>query len=366
MQKIILTAAAALGLLTLFGAAAAQNGPAGVGVESVEMRSFTETVPVFAEVVTARNGTIAARVAGTVAEIHVLEGADVSEGALLASLDTELAEIELRQAEARLAEIKAGIAVATARRDRLRANFERIESLRGTSFSEGTFEEAQADLLQARGQMAEAEARVLSAEADLAEARYRLARAEIRAPFSGTVLEVVTNPGEYIASGAAVVRMLDTGTLEVEASVPSRYVSAITEGAPVTAETQGGSTLELMVRALLPLEDQATRTRPVRFVSRNGALKGAAVGEAITVNIPAGETRDVISVPKDALVQGGQGWMVFVDEDGAAQPRPVQIGAAVGGWFEVISGLTTGDRVVVRGNERLRPGQPIAARPVGE
>ena len=296
----------------------------------------------------------------------MLEGADVEEGALLATLDTELAEIELRQAEARLAEVKAGIAVAEARRDRLEANFARIESLRGTSVAEGTFEEAQAEFFQARGLMAEAEARVLSAEADIAEARYRLERAEIRAPFSGTVLDVVTNPGEYIASGAPIVQLLDTSTLEVEASVPSRYVGSVAEGAAVTAETQGGAALALMVRALLPLEDPATRTRPVRFVSENGELKGAAVGESITVNIPAGDERQVLAVPKDALVQGARGWMVFIDEDGTAQPRPVEIGAAVGRWFEVVSGLAEGDLVVVRGNERLRPGQPIEARPVGE
>ena len=51
--------------------------------------------------------------------------------------------------------------------------------------------------------------------------------------------------------------------------------------------------------------------------------------------------------------------MVFVNADGTAQPRPVDIGAAMAGGFEVLSGLTPGDQVVVRGNERLRPGQSI-------
>jgi hypothetical protein len=59
-------------------------------------------------------------------------------------------------------------------------------------------------------------------------------------------------------------------------------------------------------------------------------------------------------------VQSRGGWSVFVNEDGTAAPRSVEIGAAVGGGFEVVSGLQAGAVVVTRGNERLRPGQPIA------
>jgi multidrug efflux pump subunit AcrA (membrane-fusion protein) len=63
---------------------------------------------------------------------------------------------------------------------------------------------------------------------------------------------------------------------------------------------------------------------------------------------------------KDALVQARGGWTVFVAEDGKAQPRAVNIGVALGDQYEVLSGLAPGDQVVVRGNERLRPGQDIA------
>ena len=71
-------------------------------------------------------------------------------------------------------------------------------------------------------------------------------------------------------------------------------------------------------------------------------------------------------VPKDALVQAQGGWSVFVNAEGKAQPRTVEIGAALEGGFAVLSGLSAGDEVVVRGNDRLRPGQDIApsgARP---
>ncbi len=346
--------------------ALAQGRPAAVGVETVDFRTIAETVPLFAEVVTSREGTVASRIAGTVETVHVLEGVAVSEGEILAELDTELLEILARQSEAGLAEARAGIATAEARVDRATKALARIEGLRGTtSFSSSRFDEAQSDFFEAEGQLAEAEARVKTAEANAAEARYELQRALIRAPFTGIVLEVNVNPGEFISAGSAVVSLLDTTSFEIEASVPSKYIRVLEPGLAVDGVTEAGEDLALTVRALLPVEETATRTRPVRFASNQlTGLKTIAIGQSITVSIPISEPRDVLSVPKDALVQARGGWMVFTAQDGQAQPRTVQIGVALGDRFEVLGGLAEGDVVVTRGNERLRPGQPIA--PMGD
>ena len=350
------------------GQALAQGRPASVGVEAVQMQSIAETVPLFAEVVTAREGTIASRIAGTVQEVRVLEGAEVAQGDVLVMLDTELLEILLRQAEARISEARAGIETATARVDRATKTLNRVEGLRNTtSFSVSRFDEAQTGYFEALGLMAEAEARVKSAEAALAEAEYQLERASIKAPYAGIVLDVNTNPGEFIGSGAPVVSLLDTQSIEVEASVPSRYIGVLEPGLEVTATTEVGDPVEMAVRVLLPVEDQSTRTRPVRFTSPQLLeFERLAIGQSITVQIPISAPRDVLSVPKDALVQARGGWTVFVAEDGKAQPRQVTIGVALGDRFEVLAGLTEGDIVVTRGNERLRPAQDIAPMPGGE
>lgn len=340
----------------------AQGRPASVGVETVEFQSISETVPLFAEVVTSREGTVASRIAGTVHKVHVLEGVSVEAGEVLAELDTELLTIHDRQAEALLAEARAGITTAESRVDRATKALARIEGLRDTtSFSTSRFDEAQSDFFEAQGQLAEADARVKTAEANEAETRYQLERALIRAPFSGIVLEVDINPGEYISSGAPVVSLLDTQSFEIEASVPSRYIRVLGAGLHVSGVTEVGEELDLAVRALLPVEDASTRTRPVRFSSPDLiGLNTIAIGQSITVSIPISSPRDVLAVPKDALVQASGGWMVFVAQEGVAQPRIIQIGVALGDRFEVLSGLDAGDVVVTRGNERLRPGQEIA------
>ena len=79
---------------------------------------------------------------------------------------------------------------------------------------------------------------------------------------------------------------------------------------------------------------------------------------------PIGPARQVLSVHKDAVIKRQGQDIVFVVAGEGVEARPVHLGVAVGGRFEVLNGLSQGDRVVVRGNERLRPGAKV--RVVGE
>ena len=341
---------------------AAQGRPTTVSVQPVEMRLLSETVPVFATVTTARDGAVASRVAGTVDVVHVLEGARVTAGEPLLELDDELLRIQLAQSEAELAVAQASISTSEVRLDRAVTTFSRIEALReSATFSQGRFDDAQSIVFEAQSQLAEAQARVKSVEARMAEARYQLERSTVAAPFSGVVIDVTVIPGQFISAGTSVVRMLDTTAFEVEASVPARYVQFLEPGQTMSASTENDEEMALDLRAILPLEDPSTRTRTVLFGAPGlGQLTTAAVGQSITVQIPVGEPRMLLSVPKDALVQARGGWTVFVAQEGQAQPRGVSLGLPVGDRYEVLSGLQEGDLVVVRGNERLRPGQAIA------
>ncbi len=344
-------------------AAFAQGRAAGVGVQVVEERTLSETVPVFAEVITARDGAVAGRVAGTVERLAVRVGDTVQTGDLLVELNRDLLEIRVSQSRAQIAETQAGSATAQARLTRSELVFDRIKALRETStFSQGRFDDVQADVLEARSQLAEARAREKSAEVRLEEAQYQLDRSEIRAPFSGVVLETSTIPGAFIQAGTPVVRMIDTSAFEVRANVPSRYAPFLRAGASMKARTDTDAEVTLVVRTVLPVEDTSTRTRSVLLTSATDtAASLVAVGQSLTVNFPVSEPRSVLSVPKDALVQARGGWTVFVASEDQAQLRNIALGAPLGDRYEVLDGLQAGDQVVVRGNERLRPGQAISA-----
>ena len=347
-------------MLGLPALATAQGRPAGVTTAIVTTSNMAETVSVFGEVVAGRESAVAARVGGVAQDVPIRIGDLVEEGDVLARLDTELLEIELAQAEAQIAIAQAGISVSEARLDRAEKAFRRAETLRQNStIAEAQLEERASDFAEARGAQQEALARIQASRNALEQARYRLDNAVVRAPFDAVVLDVATEVGQFITAGSQVATLIDTSALEIEANVPARYVSALRKDQPVTATTDIGDTVTLTLRAILPTEFAATRTRPVRFELQDTEAT-IAVGQTVTLVVPVSAPREVLVVPKDALVQAQGGWSVFVHEDGKAMPRTIEIGAALNNSFEVLSGLNEGDEVVVRGNERLRPGQDIA------
>lgn len=347
-------------MLGLPALAMAQGRPAGVTTAIVTTSNMAETVSVFGEVVAGRESAVAARVGGVAQDVPIRIGDLVEEGDVLARLDTELLEIELAQAEAQIAIAQAGISVSEARLDRAEKAFRRAETLRQNStIAEAQLEERASDFAEARGAQQEALARIQASRNALEQARYRLDNAVVRAPFDAVVLDVATEVGQFITAGSQVATLIDASALEIEANVPARYVSALRKDQPVTATTDIGDTVTLTLRAILPTEFAATRTRPVRFELQDTEAT-IAVGQTVTLDVPVSAPREVLVVPKDALVQAQGGWSVFVHEDGKAMPRTIEIGAALNSSFEVLSGLNEGDEVVVRGNERLRPGQDIA------
>jgi RND family efflux transporter MFP subunit len=202
------------------------------------------------------------------------------------------------------------------------------------------------------------------AEKAIERAQYDLDNSVVLAPFSGVVLEVEAEAGEYAATGTVVATLLDLSSLEVLANLPAKFVGALSPGKSVSAQTDTSDILDLTLRTILPTEFSNTRTRPALF-GFSATDASLAVGQPITLAIPMGDTRDVVVVPKDALVSSRGGWTAFVNQDGTASPRTVEIGEAIGESFEVISGLNVGDEVVVRGNERLRPGQAILVAGAG-
>ena len=107
-------------------------------------------------------------------------------------------------------------------------------------------------------------------------------------------------------------------------------------------------------------ENTRTRTRPVRFIPDfDGVSETLADGQSVSLILPIGSPREIVSVHKDAIIRGVDGAAVCVGADGVAERRLVRLGEAVGSRFEVLEGIEPGDLVVVRGNERLRPGQAV-------
>jgi multidrug efflux pump subunit AcrA (membrane-fusion protein) len=127
------------------------------------------------------------------------------------------------------------------------------------------------------------------------------------------------------------------------------------------------------VARIVPQADLLSRSFPVQIALANVVVDGAPVlrgGMLARAWLPVGRAESVKVVPKDALVLGGAVPLIFVVDSRAAatgtvRAVPVELGAAVGGSVEVRSDVAPGSLVVVRGNERLRPGMPVAFEPPG-
>ena len=353
--------ATALILVSVAPPAFAQGrGASPVGVDEVRSQVTRHTVPVIGRLVARRYGVVAARTHGAVGKMFVDVGDRVEKNQALASLVMDRVGPELRLREAEVAEAEATVASKEAQLALLRQELGRLEGLRrSAAFSQARFQDKRQQVVQAQSEIVEAEAKVSRALANLELAQRAHRDATIRAPYGGVVTQRHTEMGSYLGAGQPVVSLIDDRSLEIAADVPAERLGGLTPGAVVAFDLVGVGALAATVRALVPEENALTRTRWVRFTPRLGGVANLAVNQSLTLHIPAGSAREVVSVHKDAVLNRKGKSLVFVVEGDAAQIRPVRLGAPVGGRFEVLEGLVPGDIVVVRGNERLRPGQLV-------
>lgn len=352
-------------LIGMAGAADAQRGGGATQVVADEVRSspLEQTVPVIGRLVASQTGVVASRTKGPVAELRVDVGDRVDKGSVIAVLARErlLAERQLRAAE--VAEEKAAVGTATAQHGFVLQVLNRLGSLsKSAAFSQARFDDKAQELIKAKSAIAEADASLQRARVNLRLAEIELGDAQIRAPYAGVVTRRHTEVGSHLGVGNPVVTLLDDLNLEIEADVPATRVGGLAAGTLVSFQIDNEKPLPAAVRAVVPAENPLTRTRTVRFTPEFNGRGNLAENQSVTLLLPIGKARNVVTVHKDAVVVRKGRNVVFVIEDGKAEMRTVSLGEGIGGRFEVLDGLKPGDLTVVRGNERLRPGQKVTAR----
>ena len=333
-----------------------------VSVDRVSIVEVSQMVPVLGRLVARRSGPVAARVAGPVAEMRCDVGDRMKKGDVVAVLVRERLHWIRERRKAQVASNRALLASRKAelvKKNQEMARLEKLRKTRSAAYRASRYDAMSQEVSMLDSRVAEASARLKQMEADARLAQIDLNYATIRAPFSGVVTQRHTDVGAYVNVGQAVVSLIDDSALEVEADVPVQRVTALKPGVMVSVHING-VTVEAGVRAVVPQENPQTRTRAVRFTANLKKMEGQLAGnQSVTISVPISGDQKVLSVHKDAVLNRRGNDMVFVVVDGAARPRNIAIGDAVGGRFLVRNGLKLGDVVVVRGNERLFPGQPV-------
>ena len=348
------TLARGLAALLLAGsvAAARADGPP-VVAETVGEETITEVLRVSGSVTSPRAAVLSPSVGGLVSVLEVDAGDRVEAGQVLVGLDDELARQALRRAEA--TETQARSALADAQR-RL-AEAERLVGDRSI---------AETEVKSRRAEVEADEAMLAAAAAGAAEQQAVVERHSVRAPFAGVVAERLTELGEWVSPGDALVRLVSTRTLRVDFRVPQDHFAALTPATPVTVflDAAPGGEWAGRIDAIVPVNDPAARTFLLRVTAPEAP---AAPGMSARAAIRLDTGRRAVVVSRDALTRHPDGrstvWVVEGQgADATVSQRRVEPGLEFDGRVEIVSGIEAGARVVVRGNEALREGQAVTVR----
>lgn len=335
--------------------------PSLVGVDVVRQEPLSQTIPIVGRLVARQAGQVAAQVAGAVALMKVEVGDRLEKNQILVELNTDTLTAQLNMVKGELLQSHAQLDYEKSSLRLAEQGLARQQKLKKSgAFSKAQYEDWIQKVARAQASVAMREAEVSTKKASKWMQEISLDKAVIKAPYSGVVTRRMAEAGSYLRIGDPVVYMISDRALEVEAEVPSLRVAGLVAGVKVSFELDNGHRFDAVVRAVLPSENPLTRTRTVRFSPDfSGSSDRLADAQSVTVFVPVGKQRNILSVHKDAIIKRGSASLVFVVSDNKAQSRTITLGEAVGARIEVLSGLEKGDQVVVRGNERLRGGAPV-------
>ncbi len=342
-MKILLVISLAL----LAGHALAQPGgrPSPVELSEARYTTMAPTMQVAGTVVSRSDAFLSAEVDGRLIRVADV-GSHVEAGDVVA-------EIEDTGLRLRVRELSAEVRRAEARLNFLEAELTRFQRLAETNLAAAS----QIDQTRSERDIAAGDLEVVSSRLDQLEDQ--LERTRITAPFSGVVAERVANAGERVSVGNRVVRLVNPQSLEVVARAPLNYYRYVRPGDELMITAGLEQRLNAPVRTVVSVGDEARHV----FELRLDLDDFLPVGQTVRVTVPTADVREVLAVPRDALVLRGDGIAVFIiDEDNRARRIRVSTGIGEGEWIEVSGPIQEGDRVVIRGNERLRAGQEVSIR----
>jgi RND family efflux transporter MFP subunit len=305
----------------------------------------------------------------------------------------ELAELEAGSRPEEVAEAKARLGAAQALKDFTKARFDRTKALfeqsNTASLDEleqalSAFVAADQNQVAAKAtadlaitgprveQIEQARARVAAATENVNQLESQKAKYTLRAPFEGYVVAKHTEIGAWVSRGDPVAEVIELDPIEIDVMVPEAFIAHIRIGAAgqIHVDAVPDQAFTGRVARVVPDADRRSRTFPVKVRLENPKTEDGHVlksGMLARVTLAVGPPIQALLVPKDSLVLGGlQPSLMVVALDPETKQEtvrsvPVQLGVTDGSLIQVTGNLAPTDRIVVIGNERVRPGQPIAA-----
>jgi len=304
-----------------------------VVVVTVEVKSFPLAAEALGNARANESVDIRPKITATVTEIHFEEGQSVAAGEILVKLDNLEQVADLAAARAALVDSE--------------ASYQRSSELFRTN-------------VVAKSQLLQDEARKIADEAMVSVAEARMADTIVRAHFAGRIGLRRVSLGSLVGPNTVITTLDDTNIIKVDFDLPEVYLSRLTPGLTVKARSAAWPDQEFtgLVSSIDTRVDPISRTIRVRSVMPNpdGHLRP---GMFLTVTL-LNESIEAMLIPERALIpERSAQYVLVVDENQRVERREVHIGRRRPGEVEILSGLSSGEHVIVDGTQKARDGQIV-------
>lgn len=321
--------------------------PTLVETAAIEEREFHHRLTLVGRTEARAESRIVAEVAGRVDSVDAAEGRRVRRGDVLVTIDCRRIALDLEAKTAEAAQARADAELAA-------KDLGRARDLVATEvFPERNLDDAVAAAARTAERHRQLEAERRRLELDLDDC-------QIRAPYDGFTVRKLVDVGEWVDPGAPVYEMVDLGVVQVNVDLPERHFGQLELGSPVAIAVAGdGAEVEGQVAGIAPRASEATHTFPVMISVPNPEGRLAS-GMLVRATLTLRNTFRSLAVSKDAVVRDGDRTVVYTVDGGKVVEVPVRTRGRLAAWEAIEGdGLAPGQRVVVRGNERLVPGSPV-------
>lgn len=329
---------------------AQEQPPAKVMTAAVTQREVAKNRPFIGLVFYDRQSKTSSEVAGLVEEVTVSAGDRVAKGIPLVHLNTDILDTEIALARTRVDQTSLQAELA-------RKNFERQKSLLASrGASQKKYDDAQYDLQNARMEK-------VAANQTLDKLLLEKKKSTITAPFDGVILEKLLDSGDWVQQGGPVVSIGSSNDLFIRVPVGEKLMPFIQLGEEVNITiTAFNKEITGTIDTIEPLADAKTKNIFVKI--RISPLELIAENMSATVHLPISAKQQLAILPRDALIKFQGGDFVYTVKEGKAAILPVNIVTFLGDQVAADNPyFVAGMPVVIEGNERLRPDQPVV---VGE
>lgn len=295
--------------------------------------------------------------AGKVEKIYVSVGDRVQKDDVLFVMDKDDISKQVNQAYTAYEASKAGYDVSAAQIQTAKDNFERTKKL----YEEGAVTETvyeQAKLAASDESLEAAKMGVEQAKVAYENAASMLENAEVKAPISGVVSSIGIVEGEYASSSNPPITIVDSDSITIEFGVPSNMVNKIKKGDKVTAEINAAEYKEeAVINSISSSADLMTNLYNVDIIIDNdGTIKP---GMFAKIYLDTDRIENTLAVRTEAVKEREDKKYVFVANGDVTVEKEVSTGLDTGTYIEIKSGLTEGDKVIVKGQDYISDGSKI-------